>query len=528
LSDNKSIINLLPDWLESHVTTGRDPLGMQAGSIMLYQSLLPGISNITLRARYYAFFSFLTHEYANRFHDTSWDNWNHFLRRSEALYALIAANADGYQNGIAGIEWADRTVEANHSGSIDFTSGADYRSKAPVMYLKNKGGAFGGAYAGPMAEIGIIQYSEAHPIPIASKEMGERLAEAFSSSIGEVQSLFLKIIKTGIVTRDELETLSVMLPNRIPNESTEQKLLCSVLFAGMMDNPGRQLDRKNTLQLLLHAADALKSRPTQDDFRWLNYAGKSPDGALFRYPETLHASREFWWIYQTNDLLHIIYERFFSLILTLLAEEPNGVALTAAARAAAKMIAKELGDASWKEYSTSVSPATNANNPKDDDSDYVLTKAICRRPKGVPDQVTSSARAVRLLAILMQRISEHSNALAQTYGKGGKFDRGELQTLYSEQSFLEEHENSSIEQMLNDLLLKRVIYRHQAIALHKLKSQGDYTFLFEIEERRASRRLPYEPVFTNPRVSNALTFLNDLHLIHDEGVSGGSREWMAQ
>jgi len=71
---------MIPDWLEGHGTTGRDPLGMQAGSIILYQSLLPGISNITLRARYYSFFSFVVHEYALRFHDTTRERWLQFLR----------------------------------------------------------------------------------------------------------------------------------------------------------------------------------------------------------------------------------------------------------------------------------------------------------------------------------------------------------------------------------------------------------------------------------------------------------------
>ena len=33
--------------------TDSDPLGMQTGSINIYQKLLPGISNVTLRIRYY-------------------------------------------------------------------------------------------------------------------------------------------------------------------------------------------------------------------------------------------------------------------------------------------------------------------------------------------------------------------------------------------------------------------------------------------------------------------------------------------
>jgi len=520
--------SLLPDWLEIHVTTGRDPLGMQAGSIILYQSLLPGISNITLRARYYSFFSFLAYEYATRFHDTSEENWIQFLRRAEVLYALIAANADEYQTGLAGIEWAGRALESVKGYTIDFSRGADLATQGADRYLKNRGGVFGAAYAGPMSEIGIIRYSDVHTIPVASEEMGKPLAEAFAASIGEAKELFMDKLVTGTVTRDELTALAVMKPDQVPMNSKEQELLCSILFADIMDKPGRQLARKKTMQLMLHTADSLKIRPWQDDFRWLNYAGKATDGSDFQCPEFLLDSLEYWWVYQANDLLHIVYERFFSLILTLLAEEPNGVELTRAASAAAKLVANEFDACSWSEYVQTITPASNANDRENDESDYMLVRTICRRPRDVDGQVVCSVHAVRLLAVLMQRISDHTDALAKMYADGAPFGRAELQTLCSEQVFLGEHSGSLLEDMLLDLFMKRVIFRHQAIALHKLKTQGDYTFLFEIEESRATRRMAYEPVFTNPRVNNALTFISDLHLIDDDGVTDIGRDWMLQ
>lgn len=517
---------LIPEWLEGHVTTGRDPLGMQAGSIILYQSLLPGISNITLRARYYSFFSFVIHEYALRFHDTTRERWLQFLRRAELLYALIAANAEEYQTGVAGIEWALRALESNNVERIDFGYGADLSTQGSDRYLKNAGGVFGAAYAGPMFEIGIIRYSDAHFIPIASEHIGVPLAEAFAESIGEAKNLFFEKIDTGLVTRGELDALWMMRPDQIPDGSREQGLLCSTLFAEGMEDSDKQTERRKTLQLMLYVADALSSMPSQDDFRWLCYGGQSPDGEPFQVPDFLNSTLESWWVYQANDLLHIVYERFFSLILTLLAEEPGGVELSIAAAAAARLIAEKFDDVTWGEYLGSIQPSANANSHDDEESDFMLVKAICKRPKNIEDQVASSVHAVRLLAVLMQRISEHSDTLARTYASGAPFGRSELQTLCSEQAFLDEHHNSTLEAMLADLIMKRVIYRHQAIALHKLKTQGDYTFMFEIEDRKATRRLTYEPVFTNPRATNALRFIADLHLISAEGVTDTGRRWM--
>ena len=40
-----------PEWTQVRQKSGLDPLGLQAASVRLYQALLPGISNVTLRTR---------------------------------------------------------------------------------------------------------------------------------------------------------------------------------------------------------------------------------------------------------------------------------------------------------------------------------------------------------------------------------------------------------------------------------------------------------------------------------------------
>ena len=42
-----------PEWTEYKEKNGLDPLGMQNASVNLDQTFLPGISNVTLRMRYY-------------------------------------------------------------------------------------------------------------------------------------------------------------------------------------------------------------------------------------------------------------------------------------------------------------------------------------------------------------------------------------------------------------------------------------------------------------------------------------------
>ena len=55
-----------PQWTEYQTKSGLDPLGVQNSSINLYQRFLPGISNVTLRIRYYGFYAWLARVYAEQ------------------------------------------------------------------------------------------------------------------------------------------------------------------------------------------------------------------------------------------------------------------------------------------------------------------------------------------------------------------------------------------------------------------------------------------------------------------------------
>lgn len=54
---------------------GLDPLGMQNSSVSIYQTFLPGISNVTLRMRYYGLYAWLALRYAQAIGDTNPESW---------------------------------------------------------------------------------------------------------------------------------------------------------------------------------------------------------------------------------------------------------------------------------------------------------------------------------------------------------------------------------------------------------------------------------------------------------------------
>ena len=79
-----------PEWTEYRKKNGLDPLGLQNTSVGIYQKLIPGISNVTLRVRYYGFYAWLAAVYTERTRDTDPKAWQRFIRRAEALYALTS------------------------------------------------------------------------------------------------------------------------------------------------------------------------------------------------------------------------------------------------------------------------------------------------------------------------------------------------------------------------------------------------------------------------------------------------------
>ena len=154
-----------PEWTEYARKSGLDPLGMQTSSVGFYQALLPGISNVTLRIRYYGYYAWLSDIYAEKIGDTNPARWQRFIRRAEAFYALIA-HAKGGETGIAGVTWAGSALEkAGKTGEVVFSAASDPGSE--IKYLKQAWGAYGAAYGSQLYEIGIFAESGEHDIEVA-------------------------------------------------------------------------------------------------------------------------------------------------------------------------------------------------------------------------------------------------------------------------------------------------------------------------------------------------------------------------
>ena len=63
--------------------------------------------------------------------------------------------------------------------------------------------------------------------------------------------------------------------------------------------------------------------------------------------------------------------------------------------------------------------------------------------------------------------------------------------------------------------------QHRAMidAVKKFRGPGDYTFLLESDDGRVRLRQKDGPVLTNPRLSSAVAFLEDIHLLSANGTT---------
>lgn len=518
MAEHSGIAKNFPAWTEYRKKNGLDPLGMQNSSVSLYQSFLPGISNVTLRMRYYGLYAWLCHTYAQKIGDTNPESWKRFIRRAEALYALIAVQ-HGSEGGVAGIEWAREAFDQSQSRLIEFAQAAEPGSEN--YYLKQAWGAFGAAYRSQLFDIGIFEQSNDHDLPLPSKDIGERLAAVFESSVGELATLFYDVVQRGNVSSSELEILEPLAPSEIAISGEERDLYQKTLLEPLEPVDDRARARRDSILLILRITALLRRAPDPDEVRWILFAGCDQQGnALELRSPDLEAQRQLWWVYQANDLCHVAFETLLKFTLDTLGDYPTGIALSRLLPLCVTRIMQAVlrTPTHWTAFVDASVPSSNAYAADDDGSEFSLSRSIMegvgRNDLSIcPPEVAWNA--VRLLAILHKRVRDEDRDIASVLSR---FNPQAFHSLLTELRFLEAHADEPFETLLSRLLEERVVQRHLWVALQKLRA-GDYTFLIESDEGKLRLRGKDGPVFTNPRLGPAITFLKDIHLVGGQGLT---------
>ena len=244
------------DWTKpGSFSAGRDPLGFQAASVRLYTSLVPGLTNVTNRLRYYSFYCWVVWQFERIHHTTKEDKWIEFIRRCEAAIALACQIGDAPNAfGMAGSDWGRLEAADFSKKTFDLIKPTD-RPGEDGQYLKAKYGNFGQFYTASMLEMRLIDNVSDRVYGVTSNA-GKALAEAVQEEHPEACRLLLKAVKAGRISRSDCEAISEALhPSYLDPSSQEARLLKVFLQGARADDPTAEARRTSLRNLLAVVSD---------------------------------------------------------------------------------------------------------------------------------------------------------------------------------------------------------------------------------------------------------------------------------
>ncbi len=510
---------------------GLDHLGVQAPCIALYGQLLPGITNVTDRARYYSFHPWVLWSFEQRYTNHSIDEFRRVLRRAECLFALIAIrharvagdNDDGiHGRGMVGRDKLLR-IEEDSTFALD-----DYATlEGPNRYFKNKLGGLGQYYFGPLRDLRVLDHHQGAGYPGYDHERGRKLAEAFASAVPEIA--FFRVLEQSTATWEELDELAAFCPCGLPANAAEHELLLDLFLArtNLFQHDGGAT-RRASLGLMLDLASQAARHPEYEFEALLRagaYTGALVDGSAWQVALPHQRALRGWGTYQRNELLSIAVQGLFAAVLRAIerdeamtirqASDAGGVAVRLLSPFGADLempldalVARIHGElpalAEWQHEGHELQRAWRLQSLRLDDA----TKL----------EVIAQESITILLALLARGVDEYP------YGDfeldPGYFDPREVHLLSLRDASKNEWMGLTVEGWIRWVAVQWGVARHLRVALRKLHGERRDTFRIRPLEGELRVVEAPAPVFTNPRVSKSQQMLQDLALVEydDERV----------
>ena len=507
---------------------GLDHLGVQAPCIALYGQLLPGITNVTDRARYYSFYPWLLWSFERRYSSHTIDEFRRVLRRAECLFSLIAirhARVIGDKDeGLHGRAMVGRDkllrIEEGQPFALEDYASLDGQNR----YFKNKLGALGQYYFGPLRDLRVLDRHPGAGYPGYDKERARKLAEAFSSAVPE--DAFFRVLERSTTTWAELDELSTFCPCQLHANVDEHELLLDLFLARtpMFQGDGGTT-RRASLGLILDLAGRSASNPDypfESLFRGGAYSGALLDGSAWHVARPMELALRGWGTYQRNELLSIAVQGLFAAVLRAI-ERDQGRSIRRAGDAAG--IAVGLLSAQGEDLKLPLRAQierVRSELPALADwrhENHELQRGWRLQAMDLDDNSSIEGVAVESVAILQallaRGVEEHPYCdfeIDQAY-----FDPREIHLLSLRQSFFGEWDGLTVEAWIRWLAVQWGVTRHLRVALRKLRGERRDTFRIRpLEDELRVVEVP-APVFTQPRIVKTLQILRDLGLIdHDK------------
>lgn len=518
---------------------GLDHLGTQAPCIYQYGQLLPGITNVTDRARYFSFYPWLFYNFENRWSKYEWEEIVHKFRKADCLFTLIAARhsevTDGKDfNHGAFMVGRDTLVpalrELDENASLKLSTYATRDSADKNRYFKNSLGGLGQYYLGAFKEHYLFTGDARTGVQFVI-ERAEQIAEGMDR--GVPGDLFFEALENDEASRDILDRLENFCPCKLSENEIEQKHLIDLFFSKgnySTENFGEQ--RKFSLGLILRLIEQYHELtidpPTSFDhflFRAAVYSGFLEKNRPVEILPILAPTLKAWRIYQTNELLSIACQGLFWAALEMLstAEESfQSVEHYVAWFSQSEAVQTALHGRTQEKFKQCVSDMEN-NMPALSDIDHPqhelkMARHILSLPKkGNPTSVHAEmiTTSLKLLLSLAARGDTEILTYTQVFFPKSYYELYPINL----KSFHYHIHNTWADMPLLELLIWLAnqwgIATHLNVALRKLRHTKLNTFRVYPSERGLKYIETPLPNLTSPRFSQALQILRDLGLVVD-------------
>jgi hypothetical protein len=503
---------------------GLDHLGVQAPCIALYGQLLPGITNVTDRARYYSFHPWVLWSFERRYTDHSVDEFRRVLRRAECLFALIAIRharvVGDNDDGLHGRAMVGRDkllrIEEDSTFALE-----DYATlEGPNRYFKNKLGGLGQYYFGPLRDLRVLDHYQGTGYPGYDDERGRKLAEAFASAVPE--DAFFRVLEQPTARWEELDELAAFCPCGLPDNAAEHDLLLDLFLArtALFQGDGGTT-RRASLGMMLDLASQAARDPDyafEGLLRGGAYTGTLVDGSTWLVAKPLERVLRGWGTYQRNELLSLAVQGLFAAVLRAIErDEAQSIRQASdAADIAVRLLSSRDGD--LKLSLDALIPRVRSELPALADwqhQDHELQRGW--RLQNLPlnddtklEEIAQESISI-LLALLARGIDEYPYGdfeLDPEY-----FDPREVHLLSLRHASKTEWTALTVEGWVRWLAVQWGVARHLRVALRKLRGERRDTFRIRPLEGELRVVEAPAPVFTQPRVSRAQQILRDLGLV---------------
>lgn len=504
---------------------GRDHLGTQAPCILIYAQLLPGITNVTDRARYYTFYPWLIWSFDQRY-PKNIEKFVEYFRRADCLFTLISerharvTDIDDERHGAAmvGREKLLPALDRLESGIAlklsEFSSqDSDYR------YFKTQMGGLKQYYVGTLSGLKLMDAS-AKPWVKYTNEYGAPMAEQVNSFVPADK--FWKVIESDTVSLKSLDALAAYCACQLKESQEECQNLTGIFFDrnNLYDLEGEQ--RKRSLGLILNLSSSLVDGVdlTESVFRACAYSASLPGRQPWVVPASLRPTMACWAIYQRNDLLSIACQTVFALALRELAPQDavNKVAYGSvesfakafAGSAEVARMAKNLKANSFGKLLDRLSSIAPDIGDLENDGHEIQ---VAQRMFGGWANGDDTQALIELSVILLGLLAYRDDSSQQPYS--GLAISPEALTDYpinltSFRARVSAWRAMSISGFVEDLVTW-CLNTHLRVALHKLSQTGQSTFHLRPSERglEVVGEIP-RPTYTTPRFRQAVQILRDI------------------